>query len=65
MLLAAHAMQFGAGLSSGRALHSQQMRSLFALGEHEQPLCFVTVGTEQKPRPAPPRPVMDDYTSTL
>lgn len=65
MLLAAQAMRFGAGLSSGRALHSRQMRSLFALDAHEQPLCFVTVGTEQKPKPAPPRPVMDDYTSTL
>ncbi len=65
MLLAAQAMRFGAGLSSGRALYSRQMRSLFALGAHEQPLCFVTVGTEQKPKPAPPRPVMADYTSTL
>jgi len=65
MLLAAQALGFGAGLSSGRALHSRQMRTLFALGAHEQPLCFVTVGTEQKPKPAPPRPVMDDYTSTL
>ena len=65
MLLTAHAMGFGAGLSSGRALYSQQMRSLFALGAHEQPLCFMTVGTVQKSKPAQPRPVMADYTSTL
>lgn len=65
MLLTAQAMGFGAGLSSGRALYSEPMRSLFTLGAHEQPLCFVTVGTVQQPKTAPPRPVMADYTSTL
>ena len=65
MLLTAHAMGFGAGLSSGRALYSQQMRSLFELSAHEQPLCFMTVGTVQRRKSARPRPVMADYTSTL
>ena len=65
MLLVAHALGFGAGLSSGRALYSGQMRSLFGLSEHEQPLCFITVGTVQRRKPARPRPVMADYTSTL
>lgn len=65
MLLTAHAMAFGAGLSSGRALYSQQMRSLFGLSAHEQPLCFLTVGTVTKRKPARPRPAMSDYTSTL
>ena len=65
MLLTAHAMGFGAGLSSGRALYSRQIRSLFNLGEHEQPLCFLTVGTVQTGKPARPRPVTADYTSTL
>jgi len=65
MLLVAHALGFGAGLSSGRALYSRQMRLLFGLSAHEQPLCFMTVGTVQRRKPARPRPVMADYTSTL
>ena len=65
MLLTAHAMGFGAGLSSGRALYSQQMRSLFGLSAHEQPLCFMTLGTVQRPKPPRPRPGLANYTSTL
>lgn len=65
MLLAAHAMGFGAGLSSGRALYSEQMRALFGLSADEQPLCFLSVGTVTRRKPPRPRPVMTDYTSTL
>jgi nitroreductase len=65
MLLTAHAMGFGAGLSSGRALYSQRMKVLFGLSAHEQPLCFMTLGTVQRRKSARPRPVMADYTSTL
>ena len=65
MLLSAHAMGFGAGLSSGRALYSQRMRLLFNLSADEQPLCFITVGTVLKGKSARPRPVADDYTTTL
>ena len=65
MLLIAHAMGFGAGLSSGRALYSRQMRALFELSEHEQPLCFLSVGTVTKGKPPRPRPVAGNYTSTL
>ncbi len=65
MLLVAHALGFGAGLSSGRALYSQQMRLLFGLSAHEQPLCFMTMGTVQRRKAARLRPVMADYTSTL
>lgn len=65
MLLAAHAMGFGAGLSSGRGLYSRQMRRLFALSAQEQPLCFLSVGTVTRRKSARPRPVMGDYTSIL
>jgi hypothetical protein len=41
------------------------MRLLFGLGAHEQPLCFMTVGTVQRRKSARARPVMADYTSTL
>jgi nitroreductase len=65
MLLTAHAMGFGAGLSSGRALYSQRIKALFGLSAHEQPLCFMTLGTVQRRKSPRPRPVMADYTSTL
>jgi len=65
MLLTAHALGFGAGLSSGRALYSRRLKLLFGLSAHEQPLCFMTLGTVQRRKPARPRPVMADYTSTL
>ena len=65
MLLVAHAMGFGAGLSSGQALYSQPMRQLFGLSEHERPLCFLTVGTASTSKAARPRAVVGDYTSTL
>ena len=65
MLLTAHAMGFGAGLSSGRALYSQRMRLVFGLTEHEQPLCFLTVGTVLRRKSPRLRPATDDYTSTL
>lgn len=65
MLLVAHAMGFGAGLSSGRALYSQQMKLLFGLGAHEHPLCFLSVGTVLRRKSSRLRPAMADYTSTL
>ena len=65
MLLVAHALGFGAGLASGRGLYSRQMRSLFGLNAHEQPLCFLAVGTVIRRKSARPRPNVADYTSTL
>lgn len=65
MLLVAHALGFGAGLASGRALYSERMRSLFGLGPHERALCFITVGTVQTGKAARPRPAVADYTSAL
>ena len=65
MLLTAHAMGFGAGLSSGRALYSQRTRLLFGLDAEEQPLCFLTVGTVLKRKSPSPRPTSADYTSSL
>lgn len=65
MLLTAHAMGFGAGLSSGRALYSMRMRKLFALTEHEQALCFLTIGTERNRKSPGRRPSFKDYTTAL
>ena len=65
MLLAAHAMGFGAGLASGRALYSRQLRALFKLTEHEEPLCFFSAGTVTTGKASRPRPLVSDYTTTL
>jgi len=67
MLLTAHAMGFGAGLSSGKALYSRRIRLLFGLAKDEQPLCFVSIGTVRRNKAArlKPRPTMADYTSML
>jgi hypothetical protein len=65
MLFVVHAMGFGADLSSGRALCSQQMKALFGLGTHEQPLCFMTAGTVKRRKSVRPRPVMGDDTFSL
>ncbi|MBE0626090.1 MAG: nitroreductase [Burkholderiales bacterium] len=65
MLLVAHAMGYGAGLASGRALYSRQMNLLFGLRADEKPLCFLSVGTVSRSKPTRPRPLISDYTSTL
>ncbi len=41
---------------SGKALYSQPMRQLFSLTEHEEPLCFLSVGTVQTSKSSRPRP---------
>jgi nitroreductase len=65
MLLSAHAMGFGAGLTSGQAMASVHMRMLFALTEGEQPVCFVNIGTVSKRKPQRARPAPSEFTSVL
>jgi len=65
MLLTAHALGFGAGLTSGRALRSPRLRELFRLVANEQPVCFVNVGTVGKRKPMRVRPAPEAFTSTL
>lgn len=60
LLLGAHAMGFGTGLTSGRAMGSGPLRALFALEPDEQAVCCINVGTgtrsadrgRQRPEPA-------------
>ena len=56
MLLSAHAEGLGSGLVSGQALQTPDLRQFFKLGESEHAVCFVAVGTVQKPRPIRQRP---------
>jgi nitroreductase len=45
LLLAAHAMGFGAMLTSGRALRSASFARDAGLAADERPVCFVSIGT--------------------
>jgi nitroreductase len=50
ILLGAHAMGYGAGLTSGQAMASPRLRSLLGLADGEVPVCCVNVGTVTKRR---------------
>jgi nitroreductase len=63
ILLSAHACGFGSGLSSGRALHSERISTLFKLSENEEPICFITIGTVLKNKPGRVRPSLSEYHS--
>lgn len=65
MLLTAHALGLGAGLTSGQALRSPRLRKLFGLAAVEQPVCFVNVGTVSKRKPLRGRPPPEAFVSTL
>ena len=45
LLLAAHGLGFGAMLTSGRAVRTARFSQAFALGDDEQAVCFVSIGT--------------------
>lgn len=65
ILLTAHAMGFGAGVTSGQAMASPRMRDLFKLVEGEQAVCCVNVGTVAKRKPLRRRPAVAEFSSTL
>lgn len=65
MLLLAHAMGFGAALTSGQAIASPALRELFALAPGEQPVCFVNVGSVSQRKPMRPRPDPTRFVSSL
>lgn len=65
MLLAAHAMGFGTGLTSGQAMTSSRIRALFSLSDSETAVCFVNVGTVSKGKPGRTRPSLDQFVTQL
>jgi len=65
MLLMATAQGFGSALTSGKAMGSRPLRALFRLGEQEQAVCFVSVGTVAAAKAGKPRPRVEDYVTTL
>jgi nitroreductase len=64
LLLAAHAMGFGAMLTSGRALRSDAFARGLGLADSERPVCFVSLGTPRAARRRPrasPASVLSDW----
>ena len=52
LLLGAHAMGFGAGLTSGQAMASKRLHDLCGLAEGEAAVCCVNIGTVSKRKSA-------------
>jgi nitroreductase len=65
VLLMAHAMGFGSGLTSGQAMNSPRLRSLFGLLEHEIAVCCINLGTVSKSKPARLRPDVSAFVGWL
>lgn len=66
LLLGAHAMGFGAGLTSGQAMKSPRMRELCGLAHEEFAVCCVNIGTVSKHKNGPRlRPQPAQFISTL
>ncbi|WP_426148541.1 nitroreductase family protein [Polaromonas sp. DSR2-3-2] len=65
MLLTATALGFGSALTSGKALKSTGLRTLFGLVVGEHALCFVSIGTVQSRKTVRLRPAPADFVSTL
>ena len=59
LLLGAHALGFGAGLTSGQAMNSPRMAALCQLQPGEAAVCCINIGTADRRKPAArvrPRP---------
>ena len=66
ILLGAHAMGFGAGLTSGQAMPSARLRGLLQLEEGEAPVCCINIGTVNKHKGSTRfRPGPETFTSAL
>ena len=65
MLLTATALGYGSALTTGKALQSAPLRALFALDAHDEPLCFISVGTVTAHKAGPARPALGRYVSEL
>lgn len=65
ILLSAHSMAFGTGLTSGQAMFSPHMRSLFQLQTGEEAVCFINVGTASKRKAPRLRPEPIDFVTSL
>lgn len=65
ILLSAHSLGYGSGLTSGQAMQSQRMRELFKLQDGEEAVCFINVGSVSKQKIPRLRPCPDVFVSSL
>lgn len=65
MLLLATALGFGSALTSGKAIQSSPLRSLFSLAPNERALCFISIGTATSRKRRGPRPQPETYVGWL
>ena len=65
LLLSAHSLGFGGGLTSGQAMQSKRMSDLFQLDIGEEAVCFVNVGTVSKKKLPRLRPERATFVSSL
>jgi nitroreductase len=66
LLLGAHAMGYGSGLTSGQAMASPRLAELCGLNAGEVPVCCVNIGSVSKRKPTSRlRPVPADILSKL
>lgn len=65
LLLTATVLGYGSALTTGEPLRCAGLRPLFGLDAHEEPLCFVSIGTVLAHRRGPDRPSLDRYVSEL
>ena len=65
MMLMCTALGLGSSLTSGKAMHAQAFRQLFALPAHESAICCLNIGHIQSSRTNRPRPSPADYFSAL
>ena len=65
MLLMATALGFGSALTSGKALASRGLETLFSLEPGERAVCFVSLGTAAHRKPARQLPEPSRYVTFL
>jgi nitroreductase len=65
MLLTATVLGFASAVTSGKSLESAGLLALFALDEHEEPLCFISLGTMLAYKAGPARPDIERYVCEL
>ena len=65
MLLMATALGFGSALTSGKALKSTALRSLFHLSKSEHAVCFISLGSVGSTKRTSTRPDAHAFVTTL
>lgn len=65
ILLCAHSMGYGSGLTSGQAMQSPRMRKLFSMTEGEEAVCCINIGSVSKRKMPRARPDPSSFVSSL